>query len=58
MKAKLTLYVTYAGEDANEDLVQALLQNLVEHAADNGLLTGDFNLTVEESTFEISTKED
>jgi hypothetical protein len=52
-KAKLTLHVTYEGPDADEATVRHLLQSLVEHASDRGLLTGEFDMTVEESVFEI-----
>ena len=53
-KAQLNLYITYSGEDAKNDVIHDLLQGLVEHAADTGLLSGYLHdLIVEESTFEI-----
>jgi hypothetical protein len=53
MKAKLTLYITYEGPDADKDVISHLLQSLVEYAADRGLLTGENNIEVSESTYEI-----
>lgn len=52
-KAQLNLYITYSGDDANNDVINDILQALAEHAADRGLLTLDYNLIVEESTYEI-----
>lgn len=53
-KATLSLSVIYEGNDADPAVLHHLLQSLVEHAADSGLLTGGLDLIVEESDFEIT----
>ena len=55
LKATLTLHVTYSGIDADGPTVKAVLQAMMEHATNRGLLTDDFDLVVEESAFEIQT---
>lgn len=57
-KATLSLSVVYSGSDADTATIRDLLQSMVEHAADRGLLTGDKNLVVEESDFEIEVVEE
>lgn len=59
MKAELNLHVTYSGKDAgNSAIIKSVLQNMLEYAADRGHLTGDWNLVVEESTFEVTVTEE
>ena len=59
MKAILQLHINYYGRDAYKHHIHEVLQNLVEHAADHGLLRGaSTHLHVEESTFEIFFEED
>lgn len=58
MKVILNLHLDYFGPHADEFTIRSLLQEMVEHAADRGLLTGEANLEVVESTFDITFGED
>ena len=52
-KGILNLHVTYVGPDAHKRTVHHLLQSLVENAESRGTLSGGFDMTVEEITFDI-----
>lgn len=46
IKLRLTLDVTYRPGTADESLLREQLKNIVNHAADRGLMTGDTDAEV------------
>jgi hypothetical protein len=56
MEATLNIRLVYSGSDAQADTIKAVLQSLVETAADRGMLTSDLDLVVEESDFDIKVE--
>ena len=57
MEATLNIRLVYSGSDAKADTIKAVLQSLVETAADRGMLTSDLDLVVEESDFDIKVED-
>lgn len=58
-KAKLTINLEYDGEDVSAKTIRALLDDLVWHAASNGLFSGEFDMEVDsyEHTVEVEREE-
>jgi hypothetical protein len=54
----LTLNVTYEGDDATAEVCRGQLEELVRFAAARGLLTGDFDMTVEDFDYTTTVKTD
>lgn len=57
LRATLTLDLVYEGPDATDKYIESLLGFMVEHAANNGMFSGDGDLTVEEWTHKIEIHE-
>jgi len=56
-KATLTLILTYEGPDATDKMIERLLDFMVEHAAGNGMFTGDADMVVDEWSHHINLEE-
>lgn len=54
-KATLILNVIFNGDDANADTCQAQLEDLVKFAANRGLLSGDWNMTIDDFDYKVVT---
>lgn len=54
-KLQLVLNVTYNDNGVAEETLRRLLDNLVAHAVDEGLLTGETEAEVEEYTHRVET---
>ena len=55
-KATLTLNVVYEGNDADSTVCKGMLEDLVRFAANRGLLTGDFDMTVDTFDYTVTTE--
>ena len=55
MKATLTLNVTFEGEDADAATCKGQLEDLVRFAAQHGLMTGEFDMTVADFDYRVET---
>lgn len=53
--ATLTLTLVYDGEGATDKTIRSLLDFMVEHAAGNGMLSGDADMVVDTYHWEIET---
>lgn len=61
MRVKLSIYVTYDEDhiESNQDAIEMYyrmrqqLHDAAEHLYDNGLLTGDADITISECTHEV-----
>jgi len=58
MKAILTLNIEYSGEDANLANIEDQLRHLINIAANNGLMSGDFDMEVEQWSHNVDILED
>lgn len=55
--AILTVNIVYNGPDADEETIEDILTDLVQHAADRGLMTSDRNLTVDGWSYQVDFAE-
>jgi len=53
--ATLTFTVVLEGDDATDKTIRSLLDFMMEHAAGNGMFTGDTDMTVDTYHWEIDT---